>query len=184
MLRLCRTISEYPLGKWRNIGCATSQKELFECGILIVELYQARAYLDDFDTLIPATEFMTREEVIATLKRACAAFDQKTLDAIAAQVHHEHTVRNLQPELDLKDERIAQVESDRSALERVVANKDAELTEKDVALAEKDSKIRELEKQLEDIRHSEATLKKEKFAGSPPIAHIKEQKMTASSDRS
>jgi len=101
---------------------------------------------------------MTREEVIDTLKRVCAAFDRKTLDAIVAQVHHEHTVRNLQRELDLKEERIAQVESDRSALERVLANKDAELSEKD-------SRIRNLEKQLEDIRHSESTLKKEKFAG-------------------
>lgn len=117
------------------------------------------------DTLIPATEFMTREEVIDTLKRVCAAFDQKTLNTIAAQVHHEHTVRNLQRELDLKEERIAQVESDKSALERTLANKDAELSEKDAELSEKDSRIRDLEKQLEDIRHSEATLKKEKFAG-------------------
>lgn len=82
---------------------------------------------------------MTREEVIDTLKRVCAAFDQKTLDAIAAQVHHEHTFRNLQRELDLKDKQIARVESDNSALERALANKDAELSEKD-------SKIRDLEK--------------------------------------
>lgn len=66
---------------------------------------------------------MTREEVIDTLKRVCTAFDRKTLDTIAAQVHHEHTVRNLQRELNLKDERIVRVESDNSALERALANK-------------------------------------------------------------
>lgn len=44
---------------------------------------------------------MTREEVIETLKRVCAAFDQKTLDSIAAQVHHEHVEKNLQRELEL-----------------------------------------------------------------------------------
>lgn len=104
------------------------------------------------------TEFMTREQVIDILKRVCEAYDRKTLDAIEAQVHHEHTARNLQRELNLKDEKIARVESDNSALERSLANKYADLLEKD-------SKIRDLEKQMEASRHSEVILKVEKFAG-------------------
>ena len=46
---------------------------------------------------------MTREEVMDTLKHVCATFDQKTLNAIAEQVHFEYTVKNLQRELDHKE---------------------------------------------------------------------------------
>lgn len=122
-------------------------------------IYQSRcigrALLYESDTLIPTTEFMTREVVIDTLKRVCAAFDQETLNAIAEQVHYEPTVRNLQLEFDLKDERIAQVESQISALKRALADKDTELSEKVARLSEKEaelsdiiSKIKNLQKRL------------------------------------
>lgn len=73
------------------------------------------------------------------------------LDAIAAQIHYEHTVRNLPRKFDLKDARIGQKESDRSALKRVLANKYVEL-------AEKDSKIRDLQTQQEDSQHFESSI--------------------------
>lgn len=111
-----------------------------------------------FDTLIPATEFMTREEVIETLKRVCAAFDQKTLDSIAARVHHEHVEKNLQRELEL-------TKSDNTALKDSLAAKECLLAEKDRELAARDEEIKSLKAELADSRHSEESLKAEKYAG-------------------
>lgn len=110
------------------------------------------------DTLIPATEFMTREEVIETLKRVCAAFDQKTLDSIAARVHHEHVEKNLQRELEL-------AKSDNTALKDSLAAKECQLAAKDRELAARDEEIKSLKAALADSRHSEESLREEKYAG-------------------
>lgn len=101
---------------------------------------------------------MTREEVIETLKRVCAAFDQKTLDSIAAQVHHEHVEKNLQRELEL-------AKSDNTALKDSLAAKECQLAAKDRELAARDEEIKSLKAALADSRHSEESLKAEKYAG-------------------
>lgn len=101
---------------------------------------------------------MTREEVIETLKRVCAAFDQKTLDSIASQVHHEHVEKNLKRELEL-------AKSYNSALRGTLADKESQLAAKDRELVARDEEIKSLKAELADSRHSEESLKAEKYAG-------------------
>lgn len=93
---------------------------------------------------------MTREEVIETLKRVCATFDQKILDSIAAQVHHEHVEKNLERELEL-------AKSDNNVLWD-------SLSDKETQLSAKDEEISSLKAKLKDIRHSEESLREEKYA--------------------
>lgn len=90
---------------------------------------------------------MIREEVIETLKRVCAAFDQKTLDSIAAQVHHEHVEKNLQRELEL-------AQSDNTALKDSLAAIECQLAAKDRELAARDEEIKSLKAALADSRHA------------------------------
>ena len=108
---------------------------------------------------------MTREEVIETLKRVCAAFDQKTLDSIAAQVHHEHVEKNLQRELELAKSDNTALKDSLAAKECQLAAKDRELAARDEELAARDEEIKSLKAALADSRHSEESLKAEKYAG-------------------
>lgn len=108
--------------------------------------------------MIPALEFMTREEAIETIKRLCAAYDRQALDTIAAETRHEQVERNLRREIERRDQRIAQVESDRDKALAEVSEKDARLSAKDAELSGKDAEIKDLRRKLADAGHTEASL--------------------------
>ena len=101
---------------------------------------------------------MTREEAIETIKRLCAAYDRQALDTIAAETRHEQVERNLRREIERRDRRIAQVESDRDKALTEVSEKDARLLEKDAEISEKDAQIKDLRKKLADAAHTETLL--------------------------
>ena len=108
--------------------------------------------------MIPALEFMTREEAIETIKRLCAAYDRQALDTIAAETRHKQVERNLRQQIERRDERIAQVESDKDKALAKVSEKDARLVEKDAEISGKNAEIKDLRRKLTDAGHTEASL--------------------------
>ena len=101
---------------------------------------------------------MTREELLEELKRVCAAFDRQALDTITERRQSRQEKENMQRELDASRLDNAALKSDNAALKS-----DNDRLQKSVDT--KDAEIKALKARLADTRHSEESLKQEKFAG-------------------
>lgn len=94
--------------------------------------------------ILALVQYMTPEEVLEELKRVCATLDKTILDNI------------------VRDKMILQQHENQQKQEERHAR---EIAEKDAVIKSNEEKIRTLESELRDKKHSEETLKEEKFAG-------------------
>lgn len=101
--------------------------------------------------ILALAQFMTPEEVLEELKRVCATLDKTILDNMVKDkmILQQHENQQKQEELHAQE---------KQAYER-------EIAEKDAVIKSKEEKIKTLESELRDKKHSEETLKEEKFAG-------------------
>lgn len=100
---------------------------------------------------------MKREEAIEALKKVCAAFDRSRLENIAVRDQSRQMTEAFRHELELKDMELEQKDT-----ELALSNADNRTLRQTVE--KKDAEINDLKSRLADSRHSEESLRQEKFA--------------------
>lgn len=109
------------------------------------------------DIILPAAEFMTREELIEQLRRVCEAYDKQSIDHRVFRANEKLKEENMHRELEEERRMRREAEAARTAAENEVKAKDA-------IILDQDKTIKEMSEALEDVTHTSQSLKQEKFA--------------------